>query len=246
MAGTNRGPGTPPKPVSAEGSNPPKRAPERFSRTKFAWSPKEGERGARSGGVDPERVFVLVANRADPSGQAPLDDLPGRGGRFDLVARFVNSALLTSHGIREGTAAIVLFTRGDPEPVAVRVQGGKVVGLRPDERSTAARLNKALSRTAMPVWQEVDDGIELRSVELGALLEDLPSPIWLLHEDGGLLEQASLAGGSFVVGDQDGFSKAQFKALSSACRRCLSVGPVSLQADQVASVVHNRLDRVQD
>lgn len=193
--------------------------------------------------MDPDRVFVLVANRADPSGAAPLDDLPGQGGRFDLVARFVNAALLKSHGIREDTGAIVLFTRASPDPVAVRVLGGDVVGLRPDERSTAARLNQVLSSPAMPVWQEISDGVELRSVELGELLEDLPGPVWALLEEGDRLESSAREGGSFVLGDQDGFTRSQRALLQDRCSGALSVGPRPLQADQVVPIVHNALDR---
>lgn len=189
------------------------------------------------------RVFVLVADRADPSGQAPLDDLPGAGGRMDLVARFVNATLLTSHGVREDASAVVVFTRGDPDPVAVRVRGAEAVGLRPDERSTAARLNKALRSAAMPVWQDVGDGLALRSGALDELLADLPAPLVVLHEDGPGLEDAEIAGGTFVLGDQDGFTDEQMALLEGAGAEILSVGPVALQADQVVAVVHNALDR---
>lgn len=190
-----------------------------------------------------DRVFVLVANRTDPSGDVPLDDLPGAGGRMDLVARFVNGALLTSHGVREDASAIVVFTRADPDPVAVRVRGAEAVGLRPDERSTAARLDKALDVAAMPVWQGVGDGLALRAAPLDELLEDLPDPLVVLHEDGTPLEAAELAGGTFVLGDQDGFTDEQRALLEQASAEELSVGPVALQADQVVAVVHNALDR---
>jgi tRNA (pseudouridine54-N1)-methyltransferase len=193
--------------------------------------------------VPEERVLVLVAERADPTGSAPLDDLPGAGGRFDLVARFVNAALLTSHGIREATDAVVLFTRAEPDPVAVRVQGGEVTGLRPDERSTAARVNAALEGTAMPVWQAVDEGVEVRAVDLATLVDEAPGPLVRLHEEGEPLSAAPPAGGTFVLGDQDGLAGEHRRVLDEAGARRISVGPVPLQADQVAAVLHNALDR---
>lgn len=190
-----------------------------------------------------DRTFVLVANRADPTGEAPLDDLPGAGGRLDLVARFVTSSLLTSHGIREDTAVVVLFTRATPEPVALRVDGGSVIGLRPDERSTAARLNEALEATAMPVWQDVGDGVELKSLTLEALLDELPRPVVLLDEAGEGLDEASLAPGTYVLGDQDELTAEQREAVEARVDARVAVGPVPLQADQVVTVVHNVLDR---
>lgn len=193
--------------------------------------------------MTPDRTFLLVANRADPTGEAPLADLAGAGGRFDLVARFVTSSLLTSHGIREDTDAIVLFTVATPEPVALRVRGDEVIGLRPDERSTAARLNEALAATAMPVWQDVGDGVALKAVELDALLDELPSPLVALREDGAALGEAGLASGTFVLGDQDELADRQRTAVDGRADEHLSVGPVPLQADQVVTVVHNALDR---
>lgn len=190
-----------------------------------------------------ERTFLLVANRAEASGQLPLDDLPGAGGRFDLVARFVTATLLTSHAIREDTAAIVLFTHAEPDPVALRIHGGEAVGLRPDERSTAARLAKALSSTAMPVWQGVGDGVELKAIQLDALLAELPDPVVYLTEDGTALEAAELGPGTFVLGDQDGLTDDQRATVEAASDRTVSTGPISLQADQVVAVIHNALDR---
>lgn len=186
---------------------------------------------------------MLVANRADPSGGAPLKDLPGQGGRFDVVARFVNAALLTSHGIREDATVVVWFAKGEPEPVAVRIRGRDAVGLRPDERSTAARLNKVLSKTGMPVWQDVGDGVELRTLPFDELVEELVDPVWVLLEDGDAIEASTPVGGSFVVGDQDDFTEEQRGVLEAHSKGGVSVGPISLQADQVATVVNNVLDR---
>lgn len=188
----------------------------------------------------PARVFVLVANRARPDPSIPLDDLPGQGGRFDLVARFVNAALLTSHGIREDAQAVVLFARSGEEPTALRVSGDAVTGVGPDERSTAARLLAALEATPMPVWQAVADGIEVRAGGLEAVLADAPEPVVLLHRDGQPL--GDVEEGTFVVGDHEGFTPEQLEALRKRADRVASLGAQALQADQVAAVLHHELD----
>lgn len=190
--------------------------------------------------VSGPRTLLLLANRARPDPEIPLDDLTGQGGRFDLVARFVNAALLTSHGIREDAQAIVVFAGAD-DPLALRVRGEAATGVGPDERSTAARLLDALEATAMPVWQEVEDGIDLRSGELWTVLADAPEPHVLMHEDGEPIEQAP-AGGTFVVGDQDGFTDDQRARLGKRVDRVARLGPRALQADHLVAALHHELD----
>jgi tRNA pseudouridine-54 N-methylase len=191
--------------------------------------------------VTGSRTLVLVANHARPEPDLPLDDLPGLGGRFDLVARFVNAALLTSHGIREDTDAIVVFTQPG-EPLAIRVRGDEVTGVGPDERSTAARLLGALEATPMPVWQAVAEGIELRTGALSELLTDLADPLVLVHGDGEPLAGDRDAG-TFVIGDHAGFTQAQRDRLVKQAEGVASLGSTALQADHVAAVLHHELDR---
>ncbi len=194
-------------------------------------------------GMTADRTMVLVANRADATGQAPLKDLAGAGGRFDLVARFVAQALLTSHGVREDTDVIVLFTNTLREPKALRIHGGSVKGLRPDERSCASKLNEALVPVAMPVWQQAGDGMESRAITLEALLDEVPGPIVLLDEAGEPAEAAGVDGGTFILGDDQGLTDEQSAVLGKRADATVSLGPVSLQADQAAVVLHNVLDR---
>ncbi len=190
-----------------------------------------------------ERTMLLVANRADPTGQAPLKDLAGAGGRFDLVARFVVQSLLTSHGVREDTDCIVLFTNTLDDPKALRIHGSSVKGLRPDERSCASKLNEALAPVAMPVWQDAADGMESREITLETLLDEVPDPIILMDEQGTPAHEADLTGGTFVFGDDRDVTEQQDAVLTKRADDAVSLGPVSLQADQAVVVVHNMLDR---
>lgn len=186
--------------------------------------------------------FVLVANQARVDPGIRLDDLPGLGGRFDLVARFVNATLLTSHGIREDASATILFTRPE-EPVAMRIHGSDVTGIGPDERSTAARLAQALAPVAMPVWQEAQDGIETRQIELTDLLDEAEPPITLLHEQGQPIGDSHLERGTFFLGDHEGFSDEQLVLLEKAADEVASLGSIPLQADHVAAILHHEISR---
>ena len=42
-----------------------------------------------------DRRFAIIANRAPSSGNLNLNDLPGSGGRMDVIARAINSALFS-------------------------------------------------------------------------------------------------------------------------------------------------------
>ena len=53
-----------------------------------------------------ERWFAIIGHRAPSSGALNLNDLAGSGGRMDVLARAVNSALFVSHGIREDLSLI--------------------------------------------------------------------------------------------------------------------------------------------
>ena len=47
-----------------------------------------------------ERWFAIIGHRAPSEGTLNLNDLPGSGGRMDVLVRAVNAALFVSHGIR--------------------------------------------------------------------------------------------------------------------------------------------------
>ena len=68
-----------------------------------------------------DRRFAIIGNRAPSSGKLNLNDLPGDGGRMDVLVRAVNSALFISHGIRKDTQIVVhlmgclLYTNDEPD-----------------------------------------------------------------------------------------------------------------------------------
>jgi tRNA (pseudouridine54-N1)-methyltransferase len=189
------------------------------------------------------RTFVVIANTARADGAAPLDDLAGAGGRFDVVARFVAGALLTSHGMRRDTHCIVHFPNAPRKPRALLIDGGRAQGLRPDERTTASILNAVLARPAMPIWQELHTGISLRAVTLDDMLSGLPRPHAVLDEGGEPAEKMAAAPGTFLFGDHQGLTEDQLVLAHRHADTRVSLGPVSLQSDQAAVVLHNVLDR---
>ena len=73
-----------------------------------------------------KKKFILKASKAKTSKDFLLNDMPGDGGRMDIVARCVNSSFFLSHGLREDTEFIVTF-EGEPNPpVTLRFRGDRL------------------------------------------------------------------------------------------------------------------------
>ena len=90
------------------------------------------------------RQFIVLAHELSADAEINLDDLPGAG-RLDLLSRCVTSALLCSHDIRENVRVHLVV-----DGYLVSFDGETIRGLSPDERSTAARIRRALPRRLDP------------------------------------------------------------------------------------------------
>ncbi len=189
------------------------------------------------------RRFVLLAHEAPLDGDFSLDDLPGAG-RLDLLCRCVADALLTSHGVREDSE-VWLVVRNQ---LTIRVDGGRVRSLSPDERAVAGLLRKALGEADRAVGAEAVEaspGVEVAKGGLEAALDDAVGTVVWLHEDGDDIEGFDPGGSAtFVLSDHREFTGAEAEVLEARADATLSLGPTALQADQAVAVVHNRLDRL--
>jgi tRNA (pseudouridine54-N1)-methyltransferase len=185
------------------------------------------------------RDFVFVAHEAPTDADFSLNDLPGAG-RMDLLCRCINAALLTSHGIREGTTAhIVIHSDVD---VTVRFVGDEIRGLNPDERSIAGLVRTALEeRTYYEV--EASSGIYVAERTLTEVLDKTEGETVVLHEDGEHASGVETPGESvFVLSDHKDFTDDELEILEENGARRVSLGPVALHADHATAVAHNWTD----
>lgn len=189
------------------------------------------------------RRFLFVSHTVPPTGDWGLDDLAGGAGRVDVLCRAIQSTLFLSHDLRADTECILAFVADPNAPTAIRMEGGKVNRLNPDERSTAARIRNALrARHDDPWWEEAETGIHVAPFTLAELADELDGTPVVLHKDGTDLESADLpADPLFILGDHQPLSDDELAPFAGGER--ISLGPVWYHGNHVASVVQYTLDR---
>jgi tRNA (pseudouridine54-N1)-methyltransferase len=194
------------------------------------------------------RRFVIVGQTASASGDFSTEDLPSSGGRIDVLLRSVRAALLVSHGVRREVVVYLVLRGGNRRPRVLRVSGRDAQFLRPDERSLAHLVKKALSVTPATTAEfvEVKPGVSVIDGDLDAVLADAPgATAYLLSEEGTDLRDDPLEAADclFFLGDHIGLDARTRTRLEALPSRVVSVGPVSLHTDDVVTLVTNELDR---
>jgi tRNA (pseudouridine54-N1)-methyltransferase len=200
------------------------------------------------------RNFAIIGQKASSTEDFILDDLPGTSGRLDVLVRCLRAAMLPSHGLRRGVVIYLVLLGGPLAPRVVRVDGAGVQFLRPDERSLAVRMKKVLasradepSADAASRWVTVRPGFAVIRGGFERVLADVDNAVpWILDEGAPDVRDVSdLAAthGLFVIGDHLGIPEDVRAQLDAAGARRISIGPVSLHADDVVTLVTNELDR---
>ena len=185
------------------------------------------------------RTFSVVGHLAPTGDGFTLDDLPGSGGRMDILCRCVHAALSVSHGIRRD-AGIHLILLGPPSPPKdLLLEGSAVRSLSPDERSTAALLRKALVLPVGEAFRESSPGILVRRGGLSGLIAE--GGYAVLSESGRDMRTLPDLPRAFLLSDHLDFTAEEEEALSGLPR--ISVGPGVLHADHAITVLQNELDR---
>jgi tRNA (pseudouridine54-N1)-methyltransferase len=194
-----------------------------------------------------KRAFLIVGNRA-VTGKLNLNDLPGSAGRMDIMCRCIASALFLSHDVRRDVEVYLLLLGPPDPPKAVRVVGGKVRYMAPDERNIGGILSKALTVKVDKGWKQSTPGVYVARKSLEELLDELIKKyeVYYLREDGKDIRDVGFGENSlFILGDHIGVREDMEIVIEERCREIISIPTRKLQADHCIVIVHYELDRKQ-
>ena len=184
-------------------------------------------------------AFAIVGHLARTDGEFSLNDLPGSGGRMDVLCRCVNTSLFLSHDLRRDVDCYLVLCGEAAAPKTVRFSGNAVRSLSPDERSAGAFIKKALDIPAGSEFREAAPGVSVRKGGLLRLMTEHTFAV--LDETGSDVRTAETIPDAFLLSDHLNFTGDE-ESLVEMCPR-YSVGPACLHADHTITVVHNELDR---
>lgn len=189
------------------------------------------------------RRFLFISHRTPIDGDFNLNDLPGSGGRMDVISKCVVSSLLVSNAIRRDASVSIYFSGDSAEGRTVLVSGSRVKHLNPDERSTAALLRNALVKARIQDEGESSPGIYFSHMGLGPLGSMLSEgcTTYYLKEDGSRSPRLSLPA-LFILGDCRDLSEEEESTLSKAVSERISISSTILQSDQCATILNWMLD----
>jgi tRNA (pseudouridine54-N1)-methyltransferase len=188
------------------------------------------------------RAFIVLGHKVPLTPNFSLNDLPGSAGRLDILCRCVTAAFCLSHGIRRDVTVYLVLQN----QIVLRFEGARLKHLNPDERSTAALIQKALKAFTERAGAEIEStpGIFVAAGGLSEALKrvtDEGLTVYWLHERGSPIRKVQLsADAAFVLSDHLEFSPEEAKILAAFPK--LSVGPLSLHADHCIVLAHNELD----
>jgi tRNA (pseudouridine54-N1)-methyltransferase len=185
------------------------------------------------------RTFAVVGHLARTDDTFILDDLPGSGGRFDLMCRCVQAAFTLSHSLRGDTDCYLILEGAPMPPKTILIRGNEVRSLNPDERSIAALLRKSLALPVGNVFRRSTPGIYVRAAGLGALVAE--HSFALADEEGKDIRTIPDLPHAFVLSDHRNLTEEERSYMSASPR--ISVGPRSLHTDHAITLIHNELDR---
>ena len=193
-----------------------------------------------------ERWFAIIGHRAPSEGPLNLNDLPGSGGRMDVLARAVNAGLFVSHGIRR-ESHVMLHLMGGPGPSRrIWFDGTNLSGVRPDERSIAGQIKGVMKHPIPPRghFNQFSKGILHSGGGLVQTVEEWGArgvcPIVLDAEGGGFSEIPNSKGLGFILSDDMPLSDRDKDTLDGAIS--LSLGREWLQGHSCIAILHHLLD----
>lgn len=184
-------------------------------------------------------LFAVVGHRARTDGGFSLNDLPGSGGRMDVLCRCVNASLFLSHDLRRDVECCLVLCGEPAGPKTIKFSGELVRSLSPDERSAGALIKKVIDTPCGSDFREAAQGVFIRKGGLDRLLAGHRFAV--LDENGADIRTAPELPDAWLLSDHLNFTGEEEALIRDLPR--YSAGPMCLHADHTITIVHNELDR---
>jgi len=184
-------------------------------------------------------AFAVIGHLARSDGLFSLNDLPGSGGRVDILCRCVNASLFLSHDIRRDIVCYLILCGGEVAPKTVKFSGNLIRSLSPDERSAGALIKKALEIPVGSEFRGAAPGVSVRKGGLERLVTEHAFAV--LDERGTDIRSTGIIPDAFLLSDHLNFTDDEELMVKEYPR--FSVGPACIHADHAITIVHNELDR---
>lgn len=191
-----------------------------------------------------EREFVLFASKGFTT---PFDLNDLTKGRMDLVARCISAAFFISYAIRKNVIFHVFLNGPSDPPRRISFYGGELVGIEPNEKSIAIKLNECLEiGKELTLGEEikVGNGIFIAKESFETFLKKMDKKLVYLHPEGVDLRKYKFPEKFIaIIGDHKGLPKQTEKLLDRLNAERISLGKVEYLASHCIVILHNELDR---
>ncbi len=180
------------------------------------------------------RDFILLS-RTSPD-KIDLNNLSF--GRWDVIARCINSAVWVAHGLRPARIHAVLGAASPPKTV---VFDNNIRKVNPDEKNIAGWVKKVIEGTGE------NPGIFVAERSFQDVIKSFASgkrKFYILHEKGNDIKEVEIDENPvFVLGDHIGLPPKDEEFVKRFDHELVSIGPRSYLASQCISYINIELDR---
>jgi tRNA pseudouridine-54 N-methylase len=189
------------------------------------------------------REFVYYSANAVTAGNLIKDDLK-KAGRLDIVCNFIVSVFFISNAMRDNVRLHLIFDGGPNNPRHLVMESNPDM---PISKKNVAGLIKRMLYKAKDEEElrEIVPGCSIEKKSFEKLIKELDGAgkdVLILEGKGKDVRDLKLEGSEvFVIGDHEGFPSGFRKFLKNIDG--VSVGPRVLFASQVATILHNEMDR---
>ncbi|MFH0808523.1 MAG: tRNA (pseudouridine(54)-N(1))-methyltransferase TrmY [archaeon] len=193
------------------------------------------------------REFVYYSANAVTAGNLIGDNLM-EAGRLDIVCNFIVSVFFVSNAMREDVRLHLIFDGGPNNPRHLVFESNEEM---PISKKNVAGLIKRMLYKAKDEegLREICPGCSIEKKGFEKLVMDLDKEgkdVLVLSEKGEDIRDVEIdmsedKNSVFLIGDHEGFPSGFRKFLKRIDG--VSVGPKVLFASQVATIIHNELDR---